>query len=300
MEKSSFLRSNFDYWLDLRVTKDNSRANGEMANKVRLVCIDNDAYPARGINILFRVTGKGASILQSNQPFYNAFTDVNGVIEIDVVDTEEEQIEVSATVQSERENIVYKNMNFIKDSGPLRVTEVINENQSFRSFNEPTSAWSGAVFLIKTDGGSGERIEWRVNQSSAEVSVESIPGNIARVAIKSRPRQICEIEGKDSVTKEVIKYRFQIIFFVEKDYYTLTASGCRKTYGNNVLRADECKTLYSEWGNLSRYAGWRIDRYYWVNEFGSYKSNSCRLNDCQFKLLSNSTRLYTVYKLGSS
>lgn len=289
-----------DYYLFIRRITDNSPSDGKKENIVEVYCTDTDFYPSAGIDILFKTTGN-AIFRQNQQSSYHAFTDVYGRIRASLIDLKQETVIVSAELNTGEENNIQARIdfNFIRNQGDFRITHARNISHSFRIGSEPTIAWEGAYFFIDTEGGSGE-VEWTVTQSSAEIELSQPDDNkeYCKVTILNRPRQICELQGKDIITKEIVNYRFQILTFVDQDYRTLNIDSSKNKYGRNLLRIDQCASLYDQWGNLRRYPEWNTDRYFWTNDIGFFSTTAINFNNGQTTWLSNSSKTYTVFKLG--
>jgi len=287
-----------DYYLDLKVVKNNSKADGVSENIIEVYCMDDDYYPARGIDILVKVNGH-AVIKQTGRPTYHGFTDLNGILRIGVVNESAEEVTAAIEVFNNSSTRQEAEIEFIENQGPLKISEVVNVNQTFKQVGEPTSAWPGAEFLIKVTGGSGD-INWKVTQSSGEVSVDGTPDGNGVVTIRNRPRQVCQIEGTDNITKEKVTYNFQILNFVNIDKRARSISSASSEYGSNLLRIDECRTLYNQWGNLNRYAVWDTSKYYWTNDKGLTWTTAFNFADGNDKWIGNLQKIFTVYKTGSN
>ncbi|MEG0278803.1 MAG: hypothetical protein RR510_06800 [Morganella sp. (in: enterobacteria)] len=296
--KLEMLKSESVCYLDVRNSKNNAIADGVSENTFEISCWDDDFYPARGIDILCRVDGK-AKIKQAGSSIYHGYTDVNGLLRISLINTVEEEVTLTIEVFNVPATRQKFSSNFTANSGKLQISEVVNVNHTFRTAGEPSIAWPGAEFLIKVKGGSGE-MNWKVTQSSGEISADSTADGDGRVVIRSRPRQVCQIEGEDLITREKITYNFQITAFVTTDNIKRTSDSNQGLFGNNRLRIDECDSLFNQWGNLGAYAVWNIRDDYWTNDKGIFKTTCYNFAKGTKPQRNNIERHLSIYKTGSN
>ncbi len=293
-----YLLQESTYYLNAKMAQNNAKADGVSENVVSIYCLDDDYYPARGIDILVRVSGN-AVIKQTNQAVYHGFTDVTGSLLVSLINKTAEDVTVTVEVAGEASTRIELPVTFIENNGALAITSVKNINHTFKQVGEPTIAWAGASFIIQTSGGSGE-ISWKVTQSSAEVAVDSSPDGSGVVTLRGRPRQICEIEATDLITEEKVKYNFQILSFISVDKKLENIYYAESNYGNNMLRIDECNTLFSQWGNLSKYIGWDLKQDYWTNDIGVFNTTLYNFSNGNTSEKWNFFNSYTPYKIGAN
>lgn len=280
------------------VSINNAQADGASTNVVDIMCLDDQYLPARGVELLFKVDGS-AQIAGTIGNIHREFTDGNGVAHLKLTDKVAETVTVSVSVIADPDSKLETTVDFIEAFGPLKISEVVNTNHTFYNVGEPTFAWPGASFMIRVEGGSG-LVNWKVTQSSAEVTIDSSPTGDAVVVIRNKPRQICELTGVDEVTKEKVTYSFYIQNFVASDTKKMTINSARSTYGDNLLSPNECRQLFDQWGNLGQYAVWNVSDKYWTNKVDLF---SAKAFDFKKGVLSDESTVffpsnYVVYRLG--
>lgn len=295
MMSDFYLAVETQFYLSVKIIEDNANADGKSENILEIYCLDDDFYPARGIDILVRVDGSALIPQSGGFQAYHGFTDAVGKLRVAIADDTDEKVTATIEAFGYPETRQEKTLNFIEDRGAFAITEAINANQSFLTVGEPSTAWPGASFIIKVQGGSGN-VAWRVAQSSAEVTIEGSPDGNGIVTIRTRPRQICLIEGVDTLTKESVTYSFHITLFVDLDNNLRIASQAHSLYGGNLLRYDECRSIYNQWGNMTSYVPWEPS--YWAIESDLFSNALFNFDAGNHLMVSSSWKVRTVYKIG--
>jgi len=262
--------------------------------------LDDGFNPVAGEGIRVVLTGGGLTA-GNGIPGGTFYTNGFGAVMLDIIKKEEGEVTAEINMVNDKSVTAVETVEFVPNIGTFRIQSVKNLNHVFSTIGEPTIAWPGATFIITVEGGSQSRDNlWKVIKSNAEVRVDGDPNGDGVVTIKNNMREDCIIQCTDPLTKETVEYRFNVRTLIANTTEYLTPGTAYERYRENILRPDECESVFKQWGNLLVYAGWKLDDLYWTRKMGAFTSTAYDFKIGIAKDLSNVlTWKPVVFRIGS-
>lgn len=271
--------------LMLDVMVDNSISGSGKANTVMAtVTNDGTGVAERDIPLSFDVT-QHAWFQDSKTSATTAKTDQQGKAIVSILDDTAEHVIVSAHLEdnTSASQIVTFKENFDK----VVITDAYNMNKKFAA-GQPSTAWEGATFILKTAGGS-QNFAWEVISGANSVSVSSLPDGQASVTITSPLHSTpCIIRVTDKETGEIATFQFSIEKFYKDFKYKVSWAELiyDEIIQKNLLSIPDLLSVYNEWGDMSKYGSpWNSsngETTYWSSQvilYGSCEATVIDLSD---------------------
>ncbi|KMK16948.1 hypothetical protein ABW09_17090 [Pluralibacter gergoviae] len=271
--------------LMLDVMVDNSISGSGKANTVMAtVTNDGTGVAERDIPLSFDVT-QHAWFQDSKTSATTAKTDQQGKAIVSILDDTAEHVIVSAHLEdnTSASQIVTFKENFDK----VVITDAYNMNKKFAA-GQPSTAWEGATFILKTAGGS-QNFAWEVISGANSVSVSSLPDGQASVTVTSPLHSTpCIIRVTDKETGEIATFQFSIEKFYKDFKYKVGWAELiyDEIIQKNLLSIPDLLSVYNEWGDMSKYGSpWNSsngETTYWSSQvilYGSCEATVIDLSD---------------------
>jgi len=271
--------------LMLDVMVDNSISGSGKANTV-MATVTNDGTGAaeRDIPLSFDVT-QHAWFQDSKTSTTTAKTDQQGKAIVSILDDTAEHVIVSAHLEDNTS--VSQIVTFKENFDKVVITDAYNVNKKFAA-GQPSTAWEGATFILKTVGGS-QNFAWEVISGANSVSVSSLPDGQASVTITSPLYSTpCVIRVTDKETGEIASFQFSIAKFYKDFKYNVGWAELiyDEIIQKNLLSIPDLLSVYNEWGDMSKYGSpWNSsngDTTFWSSQvilYGSCEATVIDLSD---------------------
>lgn len=271
--------------LMLDVMVDNSISGSGKANTV-MATVTNDGTGAaeRDIPLSFDVT-QHAWFQDSKTSTATAKTDQQGKAIVSILDDTAEHVIVSAHLEDNTS--VSQIVTFKENFDKVVITDAYNVNKKFAA-GQPSTAWEGATFILKTVGGS-QNFAWEVISGANSVSVSSLPDGQASVTITSPLYSTpCVIRVTDKETGEIASFQFSIAKFYKDFKYNVGWAELiyDEIIQKNLLSIPDLLSVYNEWGDMSKYGSpWNSsngDTTFWSSQvilYGSCEATVIDLSD---------------------
>lgn len=271
--------------LMLDVMVDNSISGSGKANTV-MATVTNDGIGAaeRDIPLSFDVT-QHAWFQDSKTSTTTAKTDRQGKAIVSILDDTAEHVIVSAHLEDNTS--VSQIVTFKENFDKVVITDAYNVNKKFAA-GQPSTAWEGATFILKTVGGS-QNFAWEVISGANSVSVSSLPDGQASVTITSPLYSTpCVIRVTDKETGEIASFQFSIAKFYKDFKYNVGWAELiyDEIIQKNLLSIPDLLSVYNEWGDMSKYGSpWNSsngDTTFWSSQvilYGSCEATVIDLSD---------------------
>lgn len=245
----------------LAVTSNNAIANGKSFNQIEATVLNKSTNkPESNISVTFTISNGSSTFIDGATTFTNT-SDAEGKVYARLISQTAGTSNVVAQTYTGASNSEY--VDFTENYSELEIVRIYNEVKSF-SESGLTTAWPNATFYVEASGGSGD-FTWNVNEES-EVKFENQDNFTAIFIFTSNagPNKTYTITVTDNVTKKYTTHTFTLDAF-------FSSFGDWNTY-NLLSKAQypsiaELTSLYNEWGDMSKYAGWLIENgyNYWTN-----------------------------------
>lgn len=220
--------------------------------------------PVVGANVIFS-SDKHALFSETNSSFYGTLTDGSGKATATLTNKHVEFVTVTAILNSNNQNSVCCEVEFVEEIKPLSIESVRNANHTLL-YNEPSIIWNGAEFAIQTSGGSGS-LQWQEVGSNGDITITSdnLGKGIITVVRDFHGSKTIRID--DQRTGEFIEYSFSITEFIFSDNQLYALDAIISSPGNRILPLSSYQKLCQEWGDMSVYHGWGGE--YWTSSYST-------------------------------
>lgn len=256
--------------LKLSVDGDYALSDGTGDINVSCTVSDKNGSPVSGVSIVFQLESGSSSVFKENNSLIlKANTDSNGVVDVNVTNSSEETLTdiVTVFILDNKKITDCVNVHFKTRTDQLVVDSVYNANITLKD-GQPSAAWVGAEFFIKTSGGSGD-VTWSEKDSSTSALSLQQNDNVLTVRIIAVFLGEKKLQCKDNVTGEIITYSFSLADFfvflnVDMSYDVVMSSKLI----DQLPSAETFLSSYRQWGDMSKYEEWKDKGYeFWVSYY---------------------------------